>query len=666
MRKTTRALVATVLSIAAAALFSFGASAEEEGHDHAHASAPHEPHARFSRDTIDVFARLPVQEGGRVKPFSTYANFTLLALNGVRSVKTPSGEKLEPTEWLMDCLFFPEQAMTYDCFLVQDDAVLDDLGLEHEGKSRRDRYSWNFLQPAFPRLEERLQEYERIDPKERGSVETQVVNLGHNLMQFSALMSYLDGVLQHLDAAASPTLTKAFGQDAHPSLADILERADEIAPALAGGDPHASGDPHGAGNAEPALSGWARQVVSSGRGFAILPPPGAPADNAEWLSPGGVAAEVLFHGAKMPDHVAALRDLQAMYASRDNASAFHGRAESYRERVVGLAEGRGEYRKVPLEVTFYRTKFFFYAQIAFVLSFLLVAFSWIKPTKVLPHFATGALAGGTLLLVAGITIRCIIRGRPPVSTLYETILFITAVGVIVAMATEYINRKGIALSLATVLGSAGMFLADRYEMQERVDTMPSLVAVLDTNFWLATHVTTVTIGYGAGLLAGAIGHVYVLGKVFGLKKGDTAFYKTLSTMTYGMLCFGLLFSIVGTVLGGIWANDSWGRFWGWDPKENGALLIVLWELIVLHARMAGYVKDFGVAMMSVFGAAVVASSWWGVNLLGVGLHSYGFTSGILWTLLGYYAVEAAVLAAGGLYLVISSHAGSTNASPPAP
>ena len=212
------------------------------------------------------------------------------------------------------------------------------------------------------------------------------------------------------------------------------------------------------------------------------------------------------------------------------------------------------------------------------------------------------------------------------------------------------HRRGLGLSLAAVFGALGMFIANSFEALEGRDTMQPLVAVLDTNFWLASHVTTVTIGYGAGLLAGAIGHVYVLGKVFGLKKADPGFYKALSSMTYGMLCFGLLFSVVGTVLGGIWANESWGRFWGWDPKENGALTIVLWELIVLHGRMGGYLRDFGIAMASVFGAAVVAASWWGVNLLGVGLHSYGFTSGILIALLSYFAFEALVLAAGGLHL----------------
>jgi ABC-type transport system involved in cytochrome c biogenesis permease subunit len=661
VRKAYRVLAATALGLAAAALLSIRASAEEEGHDHAHASMPPAPHARYSRETIDLFARLPVQEDGRIKPLSTYAGFTLLALNGMRGVKTPSGDKLEPTEWLMDCLFFPEQAASYDCFVIQDEAVVDALGLQHEGKSRRDRYSWRFLDPARQRLFDLAREYEQIDAKQRGSVEEQILNLAHNVSQFESVAFYLSGVVQRPDAAASPALTKIFGADAHPSLADVLDHAEELAPALSGAD-----DPHGqAHGGDPVLADWAQQVAGPSHAFAMIPPPGAASLNAEWHTPSEVAAAVLFRGEKLPIQVAALRDLGAMYEAREDAAAFQAGAESFRSRVVGLAETRGEYRKVPLEVAFYRAQFFFYAQIVFVLAFLLTAFSWIKPTKALPRLAASGVVVATLLLVAGITMRCMIRGRPPVSTLYETILFITAVGAIASLVTESINRRGIALALATVLGSAGMFLADRYEMQERIDTMPSLQAVLDTNFWLATHVTTVTIGYGAGLLAGAIGHLYVLGKVFGLKKGDTGFYKTLSTMTYGMLCFGLLFSIVGTVLGGIWANDSWGRFWGWDPKENGALMIVLWELIVLHARMAGYVRDFGVAMMSVFGAAVVASSWWGVNLLNVGLHSYGFTSGILWTLLGYYMVEAAVLATGGVYLWLSSRAADAP-SPPRP
>jgi ABC-type transport system involved in cytochrome c biogenesis permease subunit len=83
------------------------------------------------------------------------------------------------------------------------------------------------------------------------------------------------------------------------------------------------------------------------------------------------------------------------------------------------------------------------------------------------------------------------------------------------------------------------------------------------------------------------------------------------------------------VVGGLWADDSWGRFWGWDPKENGALIIVLWNALVLHAKWDKLVKDRGLALLAIAGNIVTSWSWFGVNELGVGLHSYGFTEGVL-------------------------------------
>ena len=115
---------------------------------------------------------------------------------------------------------------------------------------------------------------------------------------------------------------------------------------------------------------------------------------------------------------------------------------------------------------------------------------------------------------------------------------------------------------------------------------------------------------------------------------------------YGITCFATLFSFVGTILGGIWADQSWGRFWGWDPKENGALLIVLWNAIILHARWGGLVRDRGLAVMSVFGNIVVSLSWFGVNMLGVGLHSYGFMDKAFGTLVTFIASQLAVMALG--------------------
>jgi ABC-type transport system involved in cytochrome c biogenesis permease subunit len=155
-----------------------------------------------------------------------------------------------------------------------------------------------------------------------------------------------------------------------------------------------------------------------------------------------------------------------------------------------------------------------------------------------------------------------------------------------------------------------------------------LVAVLDTQFWLATHVTSITLGYATTYLAGLLGIVYVIGGII-TPKLDNEADKQITRMIYGSTCFAISFSLIGTVLGGLWADDSWGRFWGWDPKENGALLIVLWNALILHARWDGIVKGRGLALLAIAGNIVTTWSWFGVNELGVGFHSYGFSEGRL-------------------------------------
>jgi ABC-type transport system involved in cytochrome c biogenesis permease subunit len=158
------------------------------------------------------------------------------------------------------------------------------------------------------------------------------------------------------------------------------------------------------------------------------------------------------------------------------------------------------------------------------------------------------------------------------------------------------------------------------------DTLEQMQAVLDTNFWLATHVVIVTIGYVASLLAGALGLIYLcLGMCTPILR-DREVNRLFNAVIYGVVCFGMLTSFVGTVLGGIWADQSWGRFWGWDPKENGAVLVVIWNALILHARWGGMIKQRGVAVMSIFGAAVTVWSWFGTNQLGIGLHAYGFNA----------------------------------------
>lgn len=173
--------------------------------------------------------------------------------------------------------------------------------------------------------------------------------------------------------------------------------------------------------------------------------------------------------------------------------------------------------------------------------------------------------------------------------------------------------------------------------------MEMLRAVLDTNFWLATHVVMITLGYSAMFLAGALAIKYVVRGLL-TKSLPPERAKGISRMVYGVICFATLFSFVGTILGGIWADQSWGRFWGWDPKENGALLIVIWCAVVLHARWGGLIRDRGLMAMAIFGNIITAFSWFGVNMLGVGLHSYGFMDAAFKWLMGFNLTQVVFIA----------------------
>lgn len=177
--------------------------------------------------------------------------------------------------------------------------------------------------------------------------------------------------------------------------------------------------------------------------------------------------------------------------------------------------------------------------------------------------------------------------------------------------------------------------------------MEMMRAVLDSNFWLATHVITVTVGYSGTYLAGLLAIVWIARRQV-LRAPDPADDKALSSLTYGVIAFGLFFSFLGTVLGGIWADQSWGRFWGWDPKENGALLIVLWNALILHMRWAGFVRDRGIMLMAVFGNVITSASWFGVNMLGIGLHSYGFMDSAFWWLLAFSVSQLLIIILGAL------------------
>ena len=412
-------------------------------------------------------------------------------------------------------------------------------------------------------------------------------------------------------------------------------------------------DPNGADATEEAkaisaLMMEAFSKVERGLRVGLFPPTGqAKGDETTWLLLRDVAGFALLRGVIEKEHLAMLRSMEAMARADGDPKQFAEGAAAWRAGASKLAEARDELQEVEREVRFYAQSPFYGALGFYFLGLICIILMWVFPRiRALPWIATATIGIALAYHTYGIVLRCLIRGKPPVSTLYETIVFISASGVLALLVTEWLTRRRVALSLTPIVGLGLMIMAGRYEVLQGTDTMPQLVAVLDTNYWLTLHVICITIGYMGGLMAALIAHAYVFGKLFRGDKLPPDWYRGITRMTYGMLCFALVTSLVGTILGGVWANDSWGRFWGWDPKENGALLIVLAQLAILHARFGGMIKGLGISLATIFQGMIVAWSWWGVNLLEIGLHSYGFTSGVFNGLMLFWAIQSAVILLG--------------------
>jgi ABC-type transport system involved in cytochrome c biogenesis permease subunit len=581
----------------------------------------------WKEETVEVVEALPLQDGGRVKPFSTYAGFKMLGMHGARSmeVQGKGGEvfKLKPTEWLMDTLFRPHLALDLPTFRVDNSQVLEAIGVETKG--RRDRYSYNEILPGLDKLIELAKSYEPIEKKKRDPMQQQAIDLAYNVRNYESLLSYFSF------ARTGIVLTGSGGgsePDQRADLSAVMTSApqlrQEIALAQRDGRP-----------IEPRLGELFQQVLS-GANYAkfslnALPPKNASEET--WLTAGNAIMEVMTMESKDPE--TAIMDVKAMETAVRSLAVsekeFRKHFAEFRESTEKRAESRGELKHISMEVSYFKRDYFLNAMVWFLLGTLSALAMWGigsgRVGKILSWATLGFTSIGAIYCVVAIVIRSLIMERPPVGNLYDTVIFIGTTGVIFSLIVELMSRKRFALGLAPILGTALIILARRYEVGDAGDHLDPLVAVLDSNFWLATHVITISLGYSAGLLAAMLSCGYVLMRGLNLDGGDKDLRRSLTKAVYGSICLTVFLSLVGTVLGGIWANYSWGRFWGWDPKENGALMIVLWTLAILHARMGGIIKEWGLHIASLFTACIVAFSWWHVNFLGVGLHNYGFTAG---------------------------------------
>ncbi len=292
-------------------------------------------------------------------------------------------------------------------------------------------------------------------------------------------------------------------------------------------------------------------------------------------------------------------------------------------------------RQLQMETIYYQTKPFFYSWMLYLLAFVLLAFFHEKLSC--RFFGLAALLLGFSFHSGGLLLRVLILSRPPVSNMYESVIFMNWIIMIFAFVFYLIKRKYFFLSSGAMASVLVMLFADKLPVDKSLDV---LAPVLKSNYWLTVHVLTIVASYGIFGLAMALGHRQLFLKTINRLSLDA---EAISAHVLNrLLQVGLIALGIGTVLGGVWANESWGRFWGWDPKETWALITFLGYMVILHLRHAGKLSDFALAVCAVLGFLLVLMTWYGVNfILGRGLHSYGFGAGGMTWVIYYLVVEAA-------------------------
>ncbi len=600
------------------------------------------------------FGRLPVLLNGRIQPFDSVGRNALLQIRSTGDVpleEIPSwkfwkhAKKIKATEWLMEVMMKPDAADTRPIFLIHHPDLLSELKLGDKGveKSGLRYYTFNEIKSVIHEIGDQGEKAGKLKAEERTPFQRQAFKLANAVMLYHRLKNSLQpeqstnfvADLQHYEAGLRALYARDAGQ---PFDEAVLKQMAELAGPI--------------------------QMVSRMAYPLILPPlPGESRDH--WVNMGASLMrplEGLQENRRLTKEDTTIHPAANYFAAmittyqQGKAVEFNQAVATYRD---WLAQGFGqELKKGRAEFYYNDTKAFLHSIIIYIVAFVL-AIGGLLTLSLAPNLSESLRKSSFQIIILaglvhtyGLIFRMWLEGRPPVTNLYSSAIFIGWGAMLLGLVLERIFRVGLGNAVASLAGFVTLFIAHNLALDG--DTMEMLQAVLDTNFWLATHVTIVTLGYASTFAAGLLALFYVmfglLTPVLSQNTGRVPLNKILAKMVYGIICFATLFSFVGTILGGIWADQSWGRFWGWDPKENGALIIVLWNATILHARWGGWVRERGLMNMAIFGNIVTSFSWFGVNMLGIGLHSYGFMDGAFKWLYGFILSQIAFMLLGGIPL----------------
>jgi cytochrome c-type biogenesis protein CcsB len=661
---------------------------------------------------VREFGRLPVLLGGRIQPFDSVARNSLLQIRSTGEVpleEVPSWQfwhharKLKPPEWLLEVATQPEVADTRPIFLIHHAELLGELKLQDTGieKSGLRYYTYSELKPHLDEINEQARRASEAKAADQTAFQKQVLKLANAISLY-----------QRLKVTLQPEGADNFAQE-------IADFRNNLGPAEAA----AAASEGGKAFDKQALERIAKPVqefqLMARLGYALVIPPLDTASGQDGWQSMGASLLAAGQAAGLNPAVTNFAAMAEGYRLQ-HADQFNRAVASYHQWLSPRFER--ELRKGRAEFYFNNVKPFLHAMIIYLFAFVLAGGALLAFTAA-PNVSESLRRSAFYLVILaglvhtfGLVFRMALEGRPPVTNLYSSAIFIGWGTMVLGLVLERICRVGIGSLVGSLAGFVTLLIAHNLALGG--DTMEMLRAVLDTNFWLATHVVVITLGYASMFAAGLLAILYIFLGVFtpllsqavganrsneaeagrarsplraaaardaavvsgrraedcapyleagGTKAGGvgssgvpqspiadsqspTTLGAALATMVYGIICFATLFSFVGTVLGGIWADQSWGRFWGWDPKENGALLIVLWAATILHARWGDLVGDRGIMNLAIFGNIVTSFSWFGVNMLGIGLHSYGFMDAAFKWLMIFIASQLLMIALGLLPL----------------
>ena len=299
--------------------------------------------------------------------------------------------------------------------------------------------------------------------------------------------------------------------------------------------------------------------------------------------------------------------------------------------------------RLATEVFYHKANFALWGFIISFIACLLASLNQLFKSRKLDVAANGLCVASTVVLTTMLALRTYVAMRPPMSNLYEIVLLVA----LLLMAFEsgaflFCKNRTYALMVPVVLMATALLFFAKFVL-EVGDTFQPIPTVLNSSVFLTVHVFTIALGFAGMILSGIVSHLVLFRGNAALPSVEQPKGSPLYSLLYGTLVFGAVFTVVGTLLGGVWADFAWGRFWGFDPKECGALFVILWAMLALHLRAGRMVSARGFALMNCFNVIVTFLCWFGVNLLGVGLHSYGFQSGSVIWLAAFVVVDLIVI-----------------------